>query len=104
MLADSSAIGRAKSETPHTIQMTYDLRRLRLHGLIERVPKTNTYALTPEGMRVAVFYNKLYGRLLRPLVAAADHPPAPIELRHALTTIDRVIAGYVDNARLGAAA
>ena len=36
-------------------QMTYDLRRLRLHGLIERIPHTNTYILTPEGIRVAVF-------------------------------------------------
>ena len=31
-----------------TNQMTYDLRRLRLHGLIERIPHTNTYTLTPE--------------------------------------------------------
>ena len=36
-----------------TNQMTYDLRRLRLHGLIERHPHTNTYTLTPEGLRVA---------------------------------------------------
>ena len=87
-----------------TNQMTYDLRRLRLHGLIERVPKTNTYVLTPEGLRVAVFYAKLHGRLLRPLVAGADQPPAPVELRRALATIDRVIGVYVDNARLGSAA
>ncbi len=87
-----------------TNQMTYDLRRLRLHGLIERVPKTNTYVLTPDGLRVALFYTKLHGRLLRPLVAAADRPPAPVELRRALATIDRVITDYVDNARLGSAA
>jgi len=87
-----------------TNQMTYDLRRLRLHGLIERVPRTNTYVLTPEGLRVAVFYTKLHGRLLRPLVAGADQPPAPVELRRALATIDRVIGDYVDNARLGTAA
>ncbi len=53
---------------------------------------------------MVVFDTKLYGRLLRPLVAAADQPPAPIELRRALATIDHVIADYVDNARLGAAA
>ena len=29
------------------------------------------------------------------------HPPAPPELRSALTTIDRVIADYVTAARLG---
>jgi len=84
-------------------QMTYDLRRLRLHGLIERVPRTNTYVLTPDGVRVAVFYLKLQNRLLRPLLAA-DQPPAPIELRRALTTIDATITDYVTNARLGTAA
>jgi hypothetical protein len=52
-----------------TSQMTYDLRRLRLHGLIERIAGTNTYVLTPDGARVALFYTKVHGRLLRPLIA-----------------------------------
>jgi len=86
-----------------TGQMTYDLRRLRLHGLIERVAHTNTYTLTPEGQRVAVFYTKLHRRLLAPLLDA-DQPPAPLELRRALTTIDHAITDYVANARLGTAA
>jgi hypothetical protein len=30
-------------------QMTYDLRRLRCHGLIQRLPRTNRYVLTPDG-------------------------------------------------------
>ena len=47
-------------------QMSYDLRRLRLHGLIDRTPGTNSYALTPEGIRVAVFYTKVRARLLAP--------------------------------------
>jgi hypothetical protein len=84
-------------------QMTYDLRRLRLHGLIERVPRTNTYVTTPDGVRFAVFYSKLEARLLRPLLAA-HAPPAPEELRQALRTIDRALADYVTNARLGIAA
>jgi hypothetical protein len=86
-----------------TNQMSYDLRRLRLHGLIERLPHTNTYQLTPEGQRVAVFYTKLHRRLLHPLLEA-DRPPAPIEVRRALATIDRTIADYITNARLGTAA
>ena len=81
-------------------QMSYDLRRLRLHGLIERVAGTHSYALTPEGIRVAVFYTKLHGRLLRPLLDA-DRPPAPTELRRAL---EHVLGDYVTNARLGIAA
>jgi hypothetical protein len=84
-------------------QMSYDLRRLKLHGLIERLAHTNTYGLTPDGIRVAVFYTKLQRRLLDPLFAA-DRPPAPLELRNALATIDRTIKEYVTNARLGAAA
>jgi hypothetical protein len=87
-----------------TSQMTYDLRRLRLHGLIERLPRSHTYVLTPDGVRVAVFYAKVHNRLLRPLIAAADQPPAPLELRRALATIDRVIRDYADHARLGTAA
>ena len=84
-------------------QMSYDLRRLRLHGLIKRTPGTNTYTLTPEGIRVAVFYTKVHARLLRPLLEA-NQPPAPIELRRALATIERILGDYVTNARLGAAA
>ena len=85
-------------------QMSYDLRRLRLHGLIEKIPGTNTYRTTPDGIRVAVFYTKLRTRLLHPLLDAAHQPPAPIELRRALTTIDRTITTYIDQARLGTAA
>jgi len=50
-----------------TSQMSYDLQRLRLKGLITRLPHTNTYVLTDEGQRVAIFYTKVHNRLLRPL-------------------------------------
>lgn len=86
-----------------TNQMSYDLRRLRLHGLIERIPHTNTYALTPDGIRVAVFFTKLDRRLLHPLLAA-DRPPGPLEVRRALAAIDRAVADYVTSARVGRAA
>jgi predicted MarR family transcription regulator len=89
--------------TYSTSQMTYDLRRLRLHGLIERRAGTNSYTLTPEGLRVAMFYTKLHGRLLRPLLDA-HQPPAPPEMRRALNTIERLLGDYLANARLGAAA
>ena len=83
--------------------MTYDLRRLRLHSLIERLPRTNTYVTTSDGLRTAVFYTKVHNRILGPLLSP-DHPPAPLELRRAMTTIDHVIADYVAGARLTAAA
>jgi hypothetical protein len=84
-------------------QMSYDLGRLRLNGLTERLEGTNTYRITAEGQRVAIFYTKIHNRLLRPLLAA-DSPPAPAELRSALHTIDRHVHDYIEQARLGNAA
>jgi hypothetical protein len=79
--------------------MSYDLRRLRLHGLIQRLPHSNTYVLTPDGIRVAIFYQKLQNRLLRPLLDA-DKPPARIEIRRALATLEQAVTDYIANARL----
>lgn len=45
-------------------QMTYDLRRLRLHGLIERIPHTFRYQVTP-GLCSALFLTRVHGCLLR---------------------------------------
>ena len=84
-------------------QMTYDLRRLRLAGLIRRIEHTNRYVLTPDGIAMAVFYTKLHNRLLRPLMAARQ-PQAPPPLRDALHTIDQHVDDYISRARLGKAA
>jgi hypothetical protein len=46
-------------------RMTYDLRRLRLHGLIERIPKTHRYHLTRKGIITALFFTRSYARVLR---------------------------------------
>jgi len=84
-----------------TAQMTYDLRRLRLKGLIQRLERQNRYVLTPDGIRVVLFYTKLHDRLLRPLLAA-DQPNAPLELRQALRVLDRTVGDYIANARIAA--
>jgi predicted MarR family transcription regulator len=84
-------------------QMSYDLARLRRKGLIVRRPGTNTYDLTAEGQRVALFYTKVHDRLLGPLIAA-DQPPAPPQLQRALATIERHIAERVEQSALGKAA
>jgi hypothetical protein len=47
-------------------RLTYDLRRLRLHGLIERQPKSHKYRLTRLGLKTALFYSRLHQRWLRP--------------------------------------
>src|ERR1035441_10151453 len=91
-------------QTPYSPgQMTYDLRRLRLAGLIRRIEHTNRYVLTPDGIKMAVFYTKLHNRLLRPLMAA-DQMQAPPALRQALRAIDQHVDDYISRARLGKAA
>jgi len=47
-------------------QITHDLRRLRLHGLIERIPHSHRYQLTTIGAVAAQFYVRFYARALRP--------------------------------------
>jgi hypothetical protein len=40
--------------------MTYQLRRLRLHGMIERVPNSYSYRVTQTGFRTAPFFTRTY--------------------------------------------
>jgi len=74
--------------TPH--QMTYDLRRLRLKGLIYRPPKTNRYFVTPYGWKVARLFSRLEGRVFRPAMAmfSANDAVLPFPLRQALDRVD----------------
>ena len=55
-------------------KMSYDLRRLRLHGLIQRIPGTHRYKLTTIGLRTALFYSRTFNRVIRP---ALSHITAP---------------------------
>jgi hypothetical protein len=54
--------------------MTYDLRRLRLHALIRRIPGTHRYLVTAQGLRVALFFTRAHARLLRPKLADIFDP------------------------------
>jgi hypothetical protein len=47
-------------------RMTYHLRRLRLRGLIARIPKTHRYQVTETGLRTALFYVSSFSRGIRP--------------------------------------
>ena len=74
--------------TPH--QMTYDLRRLGLKGLIYRPPKTNRYFVTPYGWKVARLFSRLEARVFRPAMAmfTANDAVLPFPLRQALDRVD----------------
>jgi DNA-binding transcriptional ArsR family regulator len=73
--------------------MTYDLRRLRRHGLIQRVPRTFRYTRTRDGRRLAFGLSRIYLRLLQPDWAALDAPApeVPEPVRAALYHLDRAL-------------
>ena len=58
---------------------TYDLRRMRLRGLIERIPRSHRYRVTEQGLRIALCYQRVQRRALCPALSAVldeDQPPA----------------------------
>jgi len=76
-------------------QMTYDLRRLRLKKLIERIGNSYRYRLTDLGIKVVTFFTKLYQRLFRPgLAALLPEQTYPSDLAQALTKVSEVIQSW----------
>jgi len=73
-----------------TSQMTYDLRRLRLKGLIFRSPKTHRYFLTPYGWKIARLFSRLEARVFRPAIAmfTSNDAVLPFPLRASLHRVD----------------
>ena len=70
---------------------TYDLRRLRMRGLIERIPKTNRYRVTPTGQRIALCYCRLHRRALGPALSALLDKTWPSEVARIVERFDRQI-------------
>jgi hypothetical protein len=89
--------GQLRGLGPDTVtagQATYDLRRLRSHGLIERVPHTHRYTVTDYGLHTAVLITRVHERLLP--TGLADHldptsssrlHKAALNYQHALDTL-----------------
>jgi hypothetical protein len=80
--------------------MTYDLRRLRLHGLIERVPRSHRYHITASGAQVAMFYARLYTRALRP--ACSLQPSGSARAQRAFDRLDVALANFLEEVHLAA--
>jgi hypothetical protein len=83
-------------------QMTYQLRRLRLHGLITRVPHTHRYEVTAEGLRLALFCTRLQARVLQPGITAILPEVATTDtiLRPAFDRLDAAMQHFLEHARL----
>jgi len=87
-------------------RMSYDLRRLRLHGLIERIPKTHRYRMTSFGLRTAVFFTRVYDRALRPGLAHIT-PVAPatgpgLHLKRSFDRLETAVGQWCDQIQIAA--
>jgi hypothetical protein len=83
-------------------QLRYDLRKLKAHGLLERVGKSYAYRLTEKGIRVAAMFLLFHKRVCGPLANSLFHhrprprsqPPTKIEA--AYYKADEAIQNLVD--------
>jgi hypothetical protein len=87
--------------------MTYDLRRLRAHGLITRISGSHRYRVTDTGLHHAMLLTHVHtqvlqpglARLLDPAPPACAPPPAPTR-RPSTTSPGRAKSPHDSRARL----
>jgi len=84
-----------------TGQITYDLRRLRHHGLIQRIPHTHRYRVTDTGLQTATFLSAVHDRFL-PTGLAHITAPTPTRLRAASTAYRAAIDDLAQQTGLAA--
>jgi hypothetical protein len=54
--------------------LRYDLSKLRAKGLVQKIPRTRRYKLTPEGYRLCIVFLKLFEKVYEPLTAGLLAP------------------------------
>jgi hypothetical protein len=84
-------------------QISYDLRRLRAHQIIERIPHSRSYQITDDGLSTALFFTRLTRRVIIPGLAQitdASLPPGS-PLRQADRAYKAAIADLASQASLG---
>ena len=82
--------------------ITYQLRRLHLHGLIERIPNSFRYHVTDCRLRIALFFTRTYNRLLRPGLAAVLPTSCTVAppLQRAFNALTTQIDAAINEAKL----
>lgn len=83
-------------------QMTYDLRRLRAHGMIARQPRSNRYTITDTGLEHALFLTRAHDRLLRTGLVQITNPHTDNQLRAATRAYQNALDYLAEETRLAA--
>ncbi|NMI01691.1 hypothetical protein [Pseudonocardia acidicola] len=89
---------------PSAGQVSYDLRRLRAHGLIARAPGSHRYRVTDTGPAHATLITDIHTRLPEPGPAqfTDPDPPAPSALRAAARNYRHALDHFTQQARFAA--
>ncbi len=91
------------AETMTSGQLSYDLRRLRHHRLIQRVPATHRYTVTDHGLRLALHLTRVHTRVLRAgLSDILDQAAVPTHLRRQLDRFTTAVDTYARKHQLAA--
>jgi hypothetical protein len=83
-------------------QLRYDLRKLKAHGLLERIDRTYAYRLTEKGIRTGAMFILFHKRVCGPLANSLFHhrpknrPPQPAKIERAYHEADTAVQQLID--------
>jgi len=83
-------------------QLRYDLRKLKAHGLLERIGRTYAYRLTAKGIRTGALFILFHKRICGPLANSLfqrrpeDRSPQPATIEKAYHQADTAVQHLID--------
>jgi hypothetical protein len=90
------------AERDSLTQLRYDLRKLKAHGLLERIGRTYAYRLTDKGTRAAALFILFHKRVCGPLADSLfqrrpeDRSPQPTPIEKAYHQADAAVQHLID--------
>ena len=81
-------------------KMTYDLRRLRLYGIIERIAGSHRYQLTVIGIKVTQLFTHPYARVIQPAPSVEGKVKKKTSSTLAIDYYDTAISKLLEQAQL----
>jgi hypothetical protein len=83
-------------------RLSYQLRRMRLHGLIQRVAGSTRYTVTERGIKLALWFTRCHARLFRPALGELlpEHFPDDSRLRRAFRHFDAEVQHYAERSKM----
>lgn len=92
----AAVLGLLGTDAYTATQATYDLRRLRLKGVIERIPRSQRYRVTEGGLSTSLAVIKLYQRVLGPAVSRYRGQPTTARIDRASRSVEHYLAALFE--------